>query len=66
MKSWSRSDWEKAGIFTLFMYVFNTFLMPPAFGDPIELRMILLGIPAWIIGGIGIVWLEKRFPVQKK
>lgn len=48
-------------IWTILMYVFMTFLFPLLDGSEITLKKSLIAIPVWIVAGVGMVYLNKRF-----
>jgi hypothetical protein len=52
--------WVRQGLFWgAFMYVFMTFMFSLIDGEGITLRMALIGIPIWTIGGLGFGYTMK-------
>ncbi len=60
--------WIKIGLlWGLFMFVIMTFVWPAIEGDEISLKRILIGIPIWLIGGIGFGYsMRKNYKPEKK
>ncbi len=49
------------------MFVIMTFVWPAIEGDEISLKRILIGIPIWLIGGIGFGYsMRKNYKPEKK
>ncbi|TXI76653.1 MAG: hypothetical protein E6Q44_15255 [Flavobacteriales bacterium] len=41
------------------MFVFNALIMPWVRDEPILLRHFLIGVPIWVIGGLGFGWTNQ-------
>ena len=53
---------HKGAIFwTVMMYVFMTFLFPLIEGEEITLKHSLIALPVWILGGVGMAYINKRY-----
>ncbi|MGZ2368436.1 hypothetical protein ACXR6G_01460 [Ancylomarina sp. YFZ004] len=59
-------DWLKMGFFWgLFMYVFMIFILPLIEQEEISQKSMLIGIPIWLIGGLGFgffmkIWMNRK------
>lgn len=52
----------KGAIFwTLLMYVAMTFIFPLAEGSEITLKKALIAIPVWIIAGVCMAYINKKY-----
>ena len=62
--------WIREGLFFgLFMFFFNTLLLPIILGEEYSLLKILVGIPLWILGGLSFGYAMKitmRFLVKNQ
>lgn len=62
----STKNWLKYGLlWALLMYVTMTFLFPLIQHEPISTTIALIGIPIWILGGLGFgytmkVWMNRK------
>lgn len=62
----STKNWLKYGLlWALFMYVTMTFLFPLIQHEPISTTIALIGIPIWILAGLGFgytmkVWMNRK------
>ena len=59
-------SWLKMGFFWgLFMYVFMVFILPLIEQEEISQKSMLIGIPIWLIGGLGFgffmkIWMNRK------
>ena len=59
--------WLKQGLsFGFFMYVFMTILFPIILKEEITSEDLLIGIPIWLIGGLGFGYTMKLFMNKKE
>jgi len=59
--------WLKQGLrFGFFMYIFMTVVFPLISKEKIILNDLLIGIPIWIIGGLGFGYIMKIFMNKKE
>lgn len=60
-KNWTK-NWLKSGIyFGVFMYLMMVILFPLIEGETITQRSLLIGVPFWLIGGLGWGYLMKIY-----
>ena len=58
---YSGRGWIKIGLsYGLFMYLYMTFLSPLLFSEPITLSSALIGVPIWILAGLGFGFFMKK------
>ncbi len=66
IKKNTTKNWLKMGLFFgLFMYVIVTFLFPLIEQEQITRKSMLIGIPIWLIGGLGFgffmkIWMNRK------
>ena len=59
-------NWLKSGLFFgLFMYVSMIIIFPLIKGEEITQRNLLIGLPFWLIGGLGWGYMMKRWMNKK-
>ena len=51
---------------TVGMYVCMTFLFPLIEGSEITLKHSLISLPVWVVGGIGMAYVDKRYNKNQK
>ena len=57
----------KGAIFwTIGMYVCMTFIFPLLEGSDITLKKSLLAIPIWIVAGLGMAYVNKKYDQKNK
>ncbi len=62
----STKNWLKSGLFFgLFMYVSMIIIFPLIKGEEITQRNLLIGLPFWLIGGLGWGYMMKRWMSKK-
>ena len=62
----STKNWLKSGLFLgLFMYVSMIIIFPLIKGEEITQRNLLIGLPFWLIGGLGWGYMMKRWMNKK-
>ena len=62
----STKNWLKSGLFFgLFMYVSMIIIFPLIKGEEITQRNLLIGLPFWLIGGLGWGYMMKRWMNKK-
>ena len=59
-------NWLKSGLFFgLFMYISMIIIFPLIKGEEITQRNLLIGLPFWLIGGLGWGYMMKRWMNKK-
>lgn len=52
---------KAAILWTILMYLFMTFVFPTIEGSEITLKHSLIAIPVWVIAGLGMVYINKKY-----